>query len=182
MEKKLVAIIGICLGLVIGFYPIQGHAETPKIVTLNQLVEESGKYDGEAVIVNGEALVEIMERGKDAWVNINDGSNAMGVFMSLEEARKIKSFGEYHTIGDKIEIEAIFNRSCKAHGGDMELHLIKYRTIIPGYNRVTQINTQNLFIAIGLTIITISMAFYYMLVSGQFKRIAKEIEHFKQRK
>ncbi len=182
MEKKLIFIIGICLSILMWGYPIQGHAQSLKSVTLNQLIEESGKYDGEAVIVNGEALVEIMERGNDAWVNINDGTNAMGIFMPLEEAKKIKLFGEYHTLGDKIEIEAVFNRSCKIHGGDMELHFIKYKNITPGQDRVTQINKQNLALAIGLTIITILMTFYYMSVSGQFKRMAKGIEHFKQRK
>jgi hypothetical protein len=182
MEKKLIFIIGLYLSIIICFHPLQGHAESPQPVTLNQLVEEGAKYDGKTVIVTGEALVELLERGEDAWVNINDGTNAMGVFMPLEDAKKIKTFGEYHTVGDKIEIEAVFNRSCKVHGGDMELHFIKYKNMTPGQDRVTQINKQNLLLAIGLTAITIFMTFYYMSVSGQFKRMAKGIEHFKQRK
>jgi hypothetical protein len=178
MDKKIVLLMSLVCLLWIGTLPAM--AEDIQHVTLNQLVEESKTFDGKTVIVTGEALTEAMERGEYAWVNINDGTNAMGVFMPIESVKAIKSYGNYHRYGDQIEIEAVFNRSCVQHGGDMELHLVKYLSVVPGHDREMPVKTLNLLIAVILTIMTGALVVYYLKISGQFSRMAKKLAHFKR--
>lgn len=88
----------------------------------NDLIENGKTLDGKIVEVKGEAIGEPMKRGDFTWVNINDGSTAMGIWMKNEDARKIKTFGNYKYKGDIIKISGIFRRACNEHGGDMDIH------------------------------------------------------------
>lgn len=97
------------------------------------LLNNSFKYDGKTVEFQGEAIGEIMKRGKYAWVNIHDGQNAIGVFMKYEDAKKIKYLGRYLVKGDIVLVKGIFNRSCKVHGGDTDIHALEVQIVKRGY-------------------------------------------------
>ena len=89
---------------------------------LNDLIENAMALDGKEVSVTGEALGEVLERGNYAWVNINDGTNAMGIWMTLEDAKTITFFGDYKHMGDTVRVTGIFYRACTEHGGDIDIH------------------------------------------------------------
>lgn len=177
MEKKLIISIG--LGLALLLQPIIGIADQ-QAVTLNQLIEESEAYDGRSVVVNGEVLLEAMERTDGTWININDGTNAMGVFMSTDAANTISKYGNYHTVGDCIEIEAVFHRSCKTHGGEMDLHFIQFRNIEPGYDKDQPLNTSRIWIAGLTTLGTLSLILYYLYSTGQFEKWQKVLKNLQR--
>jgi hypothetical protein len=73
-----------------------------------------------------------MVRGDFAWVNINDGENAIGVWLNKELAGEIKFTGSYRAKGDQLEITGVFQRNCIQHGGDMDIHAQGIRKISPG--------------------------------------------------
>jgi len=104
------------------------------------LLNNSFKYDGKTIEFRGEAIGEIMKRGKYAWVNIHDGQNAIGVFMKYEDAKKIKYLGRYLVKGDIVLVKGIFNRSCKVHGGDTDIHALEVQIVKRGYKMQEQIN------------------------------------------
>ncbi|ADQ39798.1 nucleic acid binding OB-fold tRNA/helicase-type [Caldicellulosiruptor acetigenus I77R1B] len=104
------------------------------------LLNNTFKYDQKKVEFQGEAIGEIMRRGKYAWVNIHDGQNAIGVFMKYEDAKKIKYLGRYLVKGDIVLVKGIFNRSCKVHGGDTDIHALEVQIVKRGYKMQEQIN------------------------------------------
>lgn len=133
------------------------------LTDLNTLINESREYDGQTVLVQGEALLEALERKDFTWVNINDGTNAIGVVMSQTEADQIKMYGDFKQKGDTVKIEAVFNRSCIEHGGDMDLHFVRLIDIIPGEKTNHPISRNKLYFALITTVaMMISVAFYKM--------------------
>jgi hypothetical protein len=98
-----------------------------------ELINNAREYDGKSVVYVGEAVGDVMVRGDFAWVNINDGENAIGVWMSKELAGEIKFTGSYRNKGDRLEITGVFNRNCTQHGGDMDIHAQSIRKISSGW-------------------------------------------------
>jgi len=99
----------------------------------NTLINNTAKYDGKIIEFEGEAIGEIMKRGNFAWVNVNDGQNAIGIYMPYSEAKKIKYLGRYLVKGDTIYVKGIFHRACSAHGGDIDIHAYELKIIKSGY-------------------------------------------------
>lgn len=128
-------------------FPLNIYAEGP-LIELNELINDSLFYDGKTVHVKGEVLLEALERKDYAWVNIYDGSNAMGVVMPLEAIEKIKLYGDYKTKGDTIEIEGVFHRSCNLHGGDMDLHFVRMMSITKGEKIEHEVGFQRIVVGI----------------------------------
>lgn len=102
-------------------------------VKINNLIENISGYDGQQVTVEGEAIGEVLERDEYAWVNINDGSNAIGIWLASADAEKIAFFGDYKHIGDTMRITGTFSRDCKEHGGDVDIHSNNIEIISIGY-------------------------------------------------
>ena len=88
------------------------------IYGINDLVEHAAALDGtEVTVTEKRAIGEAMERGEYAWVNLSDGTNAIGIWLPLTEAKLITYFGDYKNKGDSVRITGIFNRACADHGG-----------------------------------------------------------------
>lgn len=133
--------------LLVSAIPLNANADVD-IVELNELVNNSSLYDGETLRIRGEVLLEALERKDYVWVNINDGTNAMGVVMPYEAVSKISQYGNYKQKGDIIEIEGVFHRSCTAHGGDMDLHFVKMLSVTKGEPIKHEIGYQRFVIGI----------------------------------
>lgn len=161
MGKKIAALLMLILSFTLNGLEVTGFAEASEMVFLNDLINNSKYYDGKTVNIQGEALLEVMEREGGAWININDGSNAMGLWLPLVEAGKIKKFGDYHTVGDQLKVEAIFHRSCTEHGGDMDLHFVKWIHLEPGHDKTLEMNTNRILLAVLLTTITAVIGFTF---------------------
>jgi hypothetical protein len=114
MVQKIIVLFGLFILLAL---PVQ--ASTVKI---NDLVEKAKEYDGQIVTLQAEAIGEVLERGDHAWININDTSNAIGVYVPLAEAQKISFFGDYANTGDTLVITGVMHNACKEHGGELDVH------------------------------------------------------------
>ncbi len=118
MHKSIKALIVILI--LLSPLPVTAKAET--ITKTNDLIENAKTLDGQKLTIEGEAIGERMIRGDYSWVNINDGSNAIGVWLSNKEAEKIKYYGNYKNIGDTVRVTGVFYRACKEHGGEADFH------------------------------------------------------------
>lgn len=110
-------------------------------VSSSELINNAKQYDGKIVGYQGEAIGDIMTRGDYAWVNVNDGDNAIGIWVSAALAKKISLTGGYKSRGDKIEISGIFHRACLEHGGDLDIHAQSIGIIEPGRLIAEKLNT-----------------------------------------
>lgn len=106
---------------------------TQKSIDSNTLINNAKYYDGKTVTFIGEAIGEIMKRGKYAWVNINDGYNAIGIYLPASEVEKIRLLGKHNQIGDIVMVKGVFHRACKEHGADLDIHANKIEIIKRGY-------------------------------------------------
>ena len=89
----------------------------------SELINHAKEYDGKLVVYSGEVIGDVMLRGEFAWVNINDGQNAVGVWMSAALAKEINITGSHKSRGDLLEIVGVFHRACLEHGGDLDIHV-----------------------------------------------------------
>ena len=77
-------------------------------VSSDELIERAKDLDSRTVVYRGELVTGILNRGAHSWINLNDGSNAIGVWCDTDLLKNIKHAGSYKTKGDIIEVEGIF--------------------------------------------------------------------------
>ncbi|MDV3425812.1 MAG: DNA-binding protein [Bacillota bacterium] len=107
------------------------------ITNFNDLIENGKAFDGKTVMIKGEAVGEIMKRGDYSWINISDGSNAIGIWGETSIIDRVTALGNYKQKGDIVKIQGEFHRACSEHGGDMDIH-IKSLSVIEKGNKVIQ--------------------------------------------
>ena len=78
-------------------------------ISINDLINNTTAYDMQTVTVEGEAIGEALERGDHAWVNINDGSNAIGIWMTAAETVKPAAVARAVTVIKLSEQLAVSN-------------------------------------------------------------------------
>ncbi len=121
-------------------------------VSSAELINNAKRYDGKTIIYTGEVIGDVMKRAKgiNAWVNVHDGVNAIGIWLGKEHFYEIKTGGGYKLRGDIIEIEGVFHRSCIEHGGDLDIHAVSLRKVNDGVDIPETINTGKKNLAIIL--------------------------------
>ena len=92
------------------------------IITSTDCIERAFDLDGQTVLYTGEVIGDVMPRGEYAWVNVSDGANAIGVWISKDMLGMISVAGRYGSVGDSLQITGVFHRACQEHGGDMDIH------------------------------------------------------------
>ncbi len=102
-------------------------------VTSNDLIDKAAEYDGCEVVYAGEIIGDIMARGDYTWINVSDGSNAIGVWVKSSNLQGIDTAGRYNMRGDTVRITGIFYRACAEHGGDLDIHATKIELTENGY-------------------------------------------------
>jgi len=149
----------------------QCYAQT---ISSSELIKEAKQYDGKNVVYRGEVVGDIMIRGEFAWLNIIDGSNAIGIWINKGQVKDIFYTGSYQTKGDSVEIVGKFNRSCVEHGGDLDIHAQSINKIGSGSKVYHAINIRAITLALALCCIILlafllrmlqlrSSAFHYFL-------------------
>ena len=96
-------------------------------VSSSELIEHARELDGREVTYQGEVIGEVMNRGDNSWVNLNDGENAIGIWLDNNLLGIISFCGSYQAIGDWLEVRGVFNRACKMHGADLDIHAINVK-------------------------------------------------------
>jgi hypothetical protein len=119
--------------LVFGFWflvlPFAVYAQP---ISSTELINNAKQYDGKVVVYAGEVIGDVMARQDHAWINVHDGNNAIGIWLSKDLTRDIRYTGSYKAKGDWVEVTGVFQRACLEHGGDLDIHAQKIRTIKSG--------------------------------------------------
>lgn len=136
----------------------QPAAADARPVTSTELIEQAATLSGQEVAFTGEAIGERMIRGSYAWINASDGVNAIGLWMTAEQARQVKSFGSYGFRGDTITVTGVFNRACAEHGGDLDIHATSLSVVMPGEKTPHPVNAGRVAFAIVLTALAGALA------------------------
>lgn len=134
------------------------HAQ---VITINTLIEDAKVYDQTTINLSGEVIGEVLERKDNAWININDGSNAIGIYLPLAWTTDLQYFGSYQATGDKVLIEGVFNRSCIDHGGEMDIHARSIKIIEVGSLSQHPISNWKFTMAFILLCVSLVFAFYH---------------------
>ena len=147
--KKLITQIII---LVTGYWLLvtSGYAQS---VSSTELINNAKVYDGKVVAYEGEVIGDIMVRGDYAWINVNDGQNAIGIWIEKSKTLDILYTGSYKSRGDWIEITGIFQRACLQHGGDLDIHAQAIRKVRPGRQAIERLNMSKrnlVFVLLGV--------------------------------
>jgi lysyl-tRNA synthetase class II len=108
-------------------------AKAEEITKINDLIENAKDLDELELVIQGETIGECMKRGDYSWFNINDGSNAIGIWINSAEVDNIKYYGNYKNIGDIVKITGIFYRACKEHGGEADFHATSLEVVESGH-------------------------------------------------
>ncbi len=111
----------------------QPFAACGEEVSSIQLIDQTKAFDRQEVVFSGEVIGDILNAGDHVWLNVSDGSNAIGVWAKSSLASDIQIAGRYSQHGDSIRVSGIFNRACPEHGGDMDLHADSIELINRGY-------------------------------------------------
>ena len=129
MRKKISIIIAVVICLCPAL-SLAGGVD----VTSNDLINNAQDFDGKEVVYTGEVIGDILSRGEYSWINVSDGSNAIGVWVLSEDISAIDMLGGYTAHGDTVRITGVFTRACPEHGGDMDIHAASIKIIQEGYN------------------------------------------------
>ncbi|OGW83864.1 MAG: hypothetical protein A2987_01895 [Omnitrophica bacterium RIFCSPLOWO2_01_FULL_45_10] len=125
------------------------YAET-EIVSSAELIENAEALDGSAVTYKGEVVGAILNRGENSWLNVNDGSNAVGIWCGSSQLNSIKFIGGYEIRGDIVEAQGIFRRACPMHGGELDIHADNIAVIESGAILKEHIDRERLWLSIGI--------------------------------
>lgn len=130
------------------------------IVPINDLIKESHTYHNQAIVIQAEVILEVLERGDYAWLNVNDGTNAIGVYLPIEMTQELDVFGDYSHKGDIVLIEGVFSRNCDEHGGEIDIHATSLTIVQEGYEIDHEVSVWKFAIAV----ISFSLSIIVLLV------------------
>jgi hypothetical protein len=146
------------------------------------LVENARFWDGRTVTFRGEAVGDLMVRGEQAWLHLNDDAymwrnieegamlggynSGLGIWLPAALAREVRHLGDYGHEGDVLEVRGRFNAVCRLHGGDMDIHADLMTTVKVGHPVHNPPNRRRAALA-GLLLATAGILF---LVRGRMLR------------
>lgn len=133
MVGNIKKIITLLVVFVIVFTPYNTYAVDYMPVDSGKLINNAIKYDAKKVEYQGEVIGDVMKRGEYAWINVNDGNNAIGIYLRTTEVDKIKTVGNYKYKGDIVKILGTFHRACKQHSGELDIHADRLIIVKKGY-------------------------------------------------
>jgi hypothetical protein len=139
-------------------------AASENITKINDLIEQSIALDNTEVTVQGELIGEALERGDYTWININDTTNAIGIWVKKSDIDQIQFYGDYKHKGDLVKIAGVFHKACSEHGGDVDIHCTDIKIIETGHNIHEQISTYKVVLTVSLILIAAFIVIIYLKV------------------
>ena len=145
--------------IIIMIFGLIVHIAYAQPISSAELINNAKQYNGKVVDYRGEVIGDTMMRGQYAWVNINDGQNAIGIWVLEALIKDITHKGSYGFRGDIVEITGKFDRSCPEHGGDLDIHAQSMRKITSGRQIFDNLDFNKIKIALILLGIALLLFF-----------------------
>ncbi|MCE5196302.1 MAG: hypothetical protein LLG09_04135 [Negativicutes bacterium] len=123
-------------------------------VTISQLIEDTANYENKIVTIEGEVIGEALERGEFAWINLNDQTGAIGVWLKRSDTEQLLYYGDYGHRGDQVKISGRFSRACTEHGGDFDIHADQMNVVRKGWVVSEKISSQKIMLTLLLLLLT----------------------------
>jgi len=112
------------------------------------LLNNAKQYDGKTISYKGEVIGEVMVRVDYAWLHVNDGYIAIGIWAPKKMIQDIGYIGDYHKKGDTVEVFGTFHRSCSEHGGDLDIHASEIKTVASGSPVIQPISRKKVYLGV----------------------------------
>jgi hypothetical protein len=138
--KSFFFFVMLCLMLIIS--SSNCYAQTS---TSLDLLNNAKQYDGKTINYKGEVIGDVMIRGDYAWLHVNDGTIAIGIWAPKTMIQDIRYVGDYHKKGDIVEVSGTFHRSCLEHGGDLDIHVSEIKKITSGNSVIQPISRKKVY-------------------------------------
>ncbi|MCX5698525.1 MAG: DNA-binding protein [Candidatus Omnitrophica bacterium] len=143
----------LCLVLLVVSYNCYAQTSTSL-----ELINNAKQYDGKTINYKGEVIGDVMIRQDYAWLQVNDGIIAIGIWAPKTMIQDILYAGNYHKKGDIVEVSGIFHRSCLEHGGDLDIHASEIKKITSGSPVIQPISRKKAYF--GAYSLVIVLLFY----------------------
>ncbi len=128
-------------------------------ISSTELIEKAKGYNNQVVEYEGEVVGDVMVRGGFAWVNVNDGQNALGIWGQKDQIQNIVNRkGFYKCKGDIVRVKGTFHRACAQHGGDLDIHMSKGARIKDGFSISRPLSSTKMKWASGLSMVALGLA------------------------
>ncbi|MCX5704505.1 MAG: DNA-binding protein, partial [Candidatus Omnitrophica bacterium] len=101
--RSFLLLLVLCLVLVVFSYNCYAQTSTSL-----DLLNNAKQYDGKAINYKVEVIGDVMICGDYAWLHVNDGTIAVGIWASKTMIQDIRYAGDYHKKGDIVEISGTF--------------------------------------------------------------------------
>lgn len=124
-------------------------------VSSRDLIENAKAYTEQTIQYEGEIVGDILWRGDHAWVNLSDGSNAIGVWLTRDQLPATVTPGRYQMKGDTLQVVGEFHRACAEHGGDYDIHASQVTLTLPGHPVPQTLKPIRMGVGLGLFCILI---------------------------
>ena len=118
--------------LILGLLTLGGNVVAPPPISISDLITQSRSYDGRVIATEGEAIGDLMLRGEYGWVNLSDGSSAIGIYALSKQLGQVKYLGRYEVAGDRVRIIGTFYDACPVHSGETDIHASSVEIIRAG--------------------------------------------------
>jgi hypothetical protein len=126
-------------------------------VPISRLVNDKSRYDGQEITIQGEVVGDVMERRTGVWLNVDDGTESIGIWVPMGIMPGIDFVGGYGKHGDIINVEGTFYRACKVHGGETGIHAVGITRIHRGYPLPHPLSSRKIRWTLGLLCIAVAV-------------------------
>ncbi|MFH1288320.1 MAG: DNA-binding protein [bacterium] len=119
-------------------------------ISITNLIENARENDLKEVVIEGEIIGDIFYKGDFVWINVFDGSCAIGVWAPKKMAEGLSHPGDYNHKGDFVQITGNFNRACAEHRGETDIHLNSFIVLKKGESVLHPVDMKKLKITAGI--------------------------------
>ncbi len=170
--RKIIILFILLFGLASCALALDSIVVDPSVfeVTTKNLIENPKIYEGRNVVLRGEVIGDIMQRGEFAWINLHDQFNAVSVWIPWVLTREISHKGSYRYKGDTVEVRGIFRHSDPQLGSEFCIRADQLTVLEKGFFSAHPLTSAKINISLSMLAITLCLLFLRMFVVAKEKK------------
>jgi len=158
MRKSSLLILILVLVLVLILIPISVSA-----ASLKEVLAKPDSFDRKEVVVEAEAIGELLKTDSGHWLNVSFEGYNLGVFtQNSRNLRDIKYWGSYLETGDYLKITGTFYKDCPLHQMS-DIHLESLEVLDQGHKNQQTVSPKKVRLAnLGLAFCLVIAIIYFI--------------------